>query len=170
MMDYTNPNDPWRHLEYDPFKDMDDDERLKAACYQGITFFVMILAMMLLCFLFGGCKSVEYVPVIEQKTDTLWQNHTQHDSIWLHDSIHVWQGSDTVKIEKWHTKYVLKEIHDTTYISKTDSVHTPYPVIKKVPAELTWWQQTRLHIINIILYGLGFWGLFWILKSKLKWL
>ena len=29
MMEYFNPNDYWKHTGYDPFKDMDDDSRLR---------------------------------------------------------------------------------------------------------------------------------------------
>ena len=40
---------------------------------------------------------------------------------------------------------------DTIYEAKTDSVVT----IQEVPAKLTWWQQTRLHLANIMLWVLG---------------
>jgi hypothetical protein len=35
-----------------------------------------------------------------------------------------------------------------------------------VPAELSWWQQTRLHIANIVLYLLGICAAVWIIKRK----
>ena len=66
------------------------------------------------------------------RTDTLWQNHTKHDSIWVHDSIHVTDKGDTVRIEKWHTKYVETEKHDTVYKARVDSVPVPYPVTQYV--------------------------------------
>ena len=114
-----------------------------------------------------GCKSVEYVPVIEHHTDTLIQTKVQHDSIYINDSTVITEKGDTVKIEKWHTKYVEREVHDTTYISKTDSIPKPYPVIQELPAQLTWWQQTRLHIANILLWALLIVGIGWIIKNKL---
>lgn len=167
MIDYNNPNDLWGP-EYDPYKSMTDEEKLNAGCLKAGMIVLMILAGLVVCCLMGSCTTTKYVPVIEHKTDTLWQNHTKHDSIWLHDSIHVWERADTVRIEKWHTKYVLSEVHDTTYISRTDSVPTPYPVEVKVPAELTWWQQTRIHIANILLYILGLGALFLLVKRYLK--
>ena len=88
-----------------------------------------------------GCKSIEYVPVIEHHTDTLIQTKVVHDSIHVKDSTHVSekQNGDTVLIEreKWHTKFVYRDVHDTLYVSKTDSVPKPYPVIKEVPRPLT---------------------------------
>jgi hypothetical protein len=104
------------------------------------------------------------VPVIEHRTDTIYQTNHQHDSIYVHDSIMVSQQGDTVKIEKWNTKYVEREVHDTTYISKTDSIPKPYPVIQEVPAQLTWWQQTRLHLANILLWVLGISAAIYIIK------
>lgn len=32
-----------------------------------------------------------------------------------------------------------------------DSIPVPYPVEKLIPAELTWWQQARLYLANIVL-------------------
>ena len=119
------------------------------------------------CILFGSCTTTQYVPVIENHTDTLIQTKVLRDSVWLHDSIHVMERGDTMLIEKWHTRYVTKETHDTTYVSKTDSVPVPYPVEVQVPAELTWWQQTRLHLANVLLWALLIAGAGWLLKKKL---
>ena len=53
------------------------------------------------------------------------------------------------------------EVRTDTFI-KTDSIPIPYPVEKKVPAELSWWQKLRMHmgdmmimlLIAALLYGL----------------
>ena len=132
-----------------------------------VVFIVAVAIGMIVCSMFTSCKSVEYVPVIEHHTDTLIQTKVQHDSIYINDSTVITEKGDTVKIEKWHTKYVEKQVHDTLYISKTDTVPQPYPVIKEVPAELSWWQQTRLHIANILLWALLIVGIVWIIKKKL---
>ena len=87
---------------------------------------IAVLAMM------SSCTTTKYVPVIEHKTDTLIKTQHQRDSIWLHDSIRVSEKGDTIKIERWHTKYVEKEVHDTTYIAKIDSIPQPYPVTEYV--------------------------------------
>ena len=161
LNDYNNPNDYW-HNHYDPYRDMSDEERLKAGCMQGSVIMVAVIIAMMVCALFTSCKSVEYVPVIEHRTDTLIVTKVQHDSIYINDSTVITEKGNTVTIEKWHTKYVEKQIHDTTYVSKTDTIPKPYPVEKEVPAELTWWQQTRLHIANILLWAL-------LIFSFIKW-
>ena len=166
-MDYFNPNDYWNQADKDRYEGMTDEEKLRAGCLQTVIFLVAVAIGMIVCSFFTSCKSVEYVPVIEHHTDTLIQTKVQKDSIYINDSTVITEKGDTVKIEKWHTKYVEKQVHDTLYISKNDTVPQPYPVIKEVPAELSWWQQTRLHIANILLWALLIVGIGWIIKKKL---
>ena len=33
-----------------------------------------------------------------------------------------------------------------------DTIPDPYPVFKEVPADLTWWQQLRMHLGGIVLF------------------
>ena len=151
--DYRNPNDYWMQRPQ-PGEQQDPDEAFKAGCFGAIFYIAALVVGMLICLLFGSCKSVEYVFVPQTHTDTLIVTKVQHDSIYINDSTVITEKGDTVTIEKWHTKYVEKQVHDTTYVSKTDTIPQPYPVEKEVPAELTWWQQTRLHIANILLWAL----------------
>ena len=151
--DYRNPNDYWMQRPQ-PGEQQDPDEAFKAGCFGAIFYIAALVVGMLICLLFGSCKSVEYVFVPQTHTDTLIVTKVQHDSIYINDSTVITEKGDTVTIEKWHTKYVEKQIHDTTYVSKTDTIPQPCPVEKEVPAELTWWQQTRLHIANILLWAL----------------
>ena len=157
-MDYNNPNAPWLNTGYDPYKGLNDEERLKAGCFQMVAFIVMLIVGLLLCAMLSGCTTTKYVTVPEYHTDTLIQTKVQKDSIWLHDSIYVheWTKGDTIFVEsrKWLTKYVDHEVHDTTYVSKTDSIPYPVEVTKEVPAQLTWWQQARIHVGGIVIYGL----------------
>ena len=153
-MDYTNLNDYWMKPNEDPYKGLNDDERLKVALTHLLVFIGCLLIGFAICALMGSCTTTEYVTIVEHHTDTLYKNIVQRDSVYLKDSTHVSEKNDTVKIEHWRTKIVKNEVHDTTYISKTDSVPAPYPVevIQEVPAQLTWWQQTRLHLANILLW------------------
>ena len=156
-MDYFNPNDAWmRHNDYQD-TNLTEQEQVNRGCMQAVVYFVAFIIGILICSLFSSCKSVEYVPVIEHHTDTLIQTKAQYDSIYINDSTVITEKGDTVTIEKWHTKYVEKQVHDTLYIAKNDTVPQPYPVIKEVPAELTWWQQTRIHIGGIVIFLLLIW-------------
>ena len=129
-----------------------------------------ILLLMAAVLLTASCRTTQYVPVPEYHTDTLIVTKVQHDSIYINDSTVITEKGDTVRIEKWHTKYVEKQVHDTTYVSKTDTIPQPYPVevINEVEKPLTWWQQTRLHIANILLWLIGLIGLIWLIKIAKK--
>ena len=99
----------------------------------------MLFAVVFLALLMCSCKSIEYVPVIEKEVrhDSIYFTKVQRDSVWLHDSISVKEKGDTIRIEKWHTKYIEREVHDTIYQAKRDSIPVPYEVIKEVPAKLS---------------------------------
>ena len=107
-----------------------------------------------LLFLLTSCKQIEYIPVIEHKTDTTYITKVQKDSVWLHDSVFVSVKGDTTWIEKFHTKYITKEVHDTLYKARVDSIPVPYEVVKEVAKEFSWWQKLRLWLGNITLIGI----------------
>lgn len=86
-----------------------------------------------------GCKTIEYVPVVEHEVhhDSIYLTKVERDSIYMHDSTYVHDKGDTVLIEKWHTRYVDKIRVDTVVRIKIDSIPKPYPVIKEVEKKLT---------------------------------
>lgn len=167
MLDYNGLEDPWMNRMYDtgdPYKGMSEDERHRLGCLHGfgliafyIISFVIIVFFAAMC---QGCTTTKYVEVEKVRTDTTYITKHERDSIFMHDSVHVKEKGDTVLIERWHTKYVEKLRIDTTYISKTDSIPVPYPVEKKVPAELSWWQKTRIHVGSVVILA-AFVLLFW---------
>ena len=124
--------------------------------------------VILVAVLMAGCKTKERVVTVEKvRTDTTYITKHQRDSVWLHDSIHVTEKGDTIKIEKWHTKYIEKAMHDTLYQHKTDSVPVPYPVEKLVERELTWWQQTRMHLGEALLALAGIAVVVFVIRRKI---
>lgn len=167
-IDYNDPNDPWRTPGYDPYKGMSDKQKFLASLGQVIGIVLGTVVAMILCaLLFSSCTTTQYVPVIEHKTDTVYQNKVKHDSIWQHDSVQIMIKGDSVTIDRWHTKYVSKEVHDTTYISKTDSVPVPYPVEVKVEKELNTWQSFRMTLGTIALCMLAVYVVYRIIRKKL---
>jgi hypothetical protein len=64
----------------------------------------------------------------------------------------------------------LRELEHMTAQRDTvrDSIPVPYPVEKQVPAELTWWQQTRLHLADIMLYLLAVVAIFYVGRKLLR--
>ena len=98
-------------------------------CATVVVFVITFIAL----FFLTGCTTTKVVTVPEVHTDTTYITQHQRDSIWLHDSIHVTERGDTIRIERWHTKYIEREVRDTIYRAKVDSIPVPYEVIKEVP-------------------------------------
>lgn len=172
LINYNDPNEMWKHNGYDPYKGMMDKERMAAGCLQGAACIVVTIVALLLCALLGSCTTTKYVPVPEYHTDTVRIVQHERDSIYLSDSIYVsdFVRDDTIykTVERWRTKYIERMTHDTLYQSKVDSIPYPVEVIKEVPAELTWWQQTRLHLANIVLILLAVACVVWAVRLYIK--
>lgn len=167
-IDYNNPNEPWLNTGYDPYKGLNEKERIKVGCLQGASLIVFIIMGLLLCAMLTGCTTTKYIQVPVVHNDTTIITKHQRDSIWMHDSIMVSEKGDTVRIEKWHTKYIEKQVHDTTYIAKVDTIREVFT--NEVEKPLTWWQQTRLHLANILLFALLLGVIIWIGKRHIKFL
>ena len=99
-----------------------------------------VFLLLLLLLSSSGCKSIRYVPVETVKYDSIYITKHQKDSVYVHDSIYQKEKGDTLIVEKWHTKYIERQVHDTTYIEKVDSIQVPYPVEK----QLTKWQRMKM--------------------------
>ena len=158
-MNYNNPEEAWYH----ELKRRPHGEGCLLSML-SVTFLILAVALMLA---FSGCTTTKYVPVEHHTTDTVYQSKLQRDSIWLHDSIHVSEKGDTIRIEKWHTKYVEREVHDTLYQSVRDSIPIPYEVVKEVPAKLTMPQVALIVIGMLTVIGLILYFVYWI-KRKFK--
>ena len=104
-----------------------------------------IMACILISML-TGCKSVQYVPLETVRTDSLYVDRYQHDSIYLRDSVFVnrWTAGDTVYQDKVVWKYVYRDKvkYDTVSVLRSDTARVPYPVERR----LTKWEQVRLNV------------------------
>ena len=124
--------------------------------------------VILVALLLVGCKTKEKVVTVEKvRNDTTYITKHQRDSVWLHDSIHVTEKGDTIRIERWHTKYIEKATHDTLYQATHDTIPQPYPVEKLVERELSWWQQTRMHLGEALLALAGIAVAVFVIRRKL---
>lgn len=104
-----------------------------------------IMACILISLL-SGCKSVQFVPVETVKTDSVYIDRFQRDSIYQRDSVFVnrWTAGDTVYQDKVVWKYVYRDKvkYDTVSVLRSDSARVPYPVERR----LTKWEQVRLNV------------------------
>ena len=101
-----------------------------------------IFCLLSVCLMIVSCRSVKYVPVETVKTDSVYVNKVQRDSIRLQDSIFVFVKGDTVRIEKYKYLYRDRVVVDTVYKVQCDTIRVPYPVEKP----LTRWQRWKLDL------------------------
>lgn len=118
-------------------KKLDSLEASYRCCAWGLWMCILMMVALWLT----SCTTTRVVTVEKVKTDTTYITKHQRDSVWLHDSIHVTERGDTIRIEKWHTKYIEREVHDTLYRAKTDSIPVPYEVVKEVPRQSNWFER-----------------------------
>ena len=146
-----------------------DDSDRQRALKRVIKYLIIWSVFLMLLAWLTSCTTTKVVEVEKVMTDTTYITKWQRDSVWLHDSIHVTEKGDTVRIERWHTKYVEREKHDTTYVATHDTIPQPYEVVKEVPADLSWWQRVRLWLGNAVLLVVIVFVGHWILKIYKVW-
>ena len=126
------------------------------------------------CLLFLFVAVLAFAGCGQQKNDTSGQSESLEakqllQGIWSDEdteAVAFKMKGDTVyrDVDRWHTKYIEKQVHDTMYISKTDSVPVPYPVIKEVEKQLS----RRDHMIMCIgvfaIIGALCWFVWWAVK------
>lgn len=132
-------------------------------CFGMAGAILILIAILLLT----SCKSVEYVTVEKVRTDTTYITKQQRDSIWLHDSIHIKERGDTMLIERWHTKYIEKVTHDTTYVATHDTIPQPYPVTQYVEKKLSWMQKSLMGVGLLALMALVVAIALWLKKHSI---
>ena len=170
-MEYNNPNQPWFPPGYDPYKELNDTERMVVGCLSVVSVIAGVIVALLLCALFAGCTTTKYVPVTETRTEHHW--HT--DSVRQRDSTHTERNTiirelDSAAMARYGIQMEsnqrgwlvlqremenrLRELEHMSAKRDTvrDSIPAPLPVEKKVPAELTWWQQARMHVGGIVIF------------------
>lgn len=138
----------------------------KKGCIGVLVWMLLIFICGMILIAFGSCRSIKYVPIETIKHDSIYITQHQKDSIYIHDSIYQKEKGDTVLIEKWHTKYIEKQVRDTLIQIQRDTIPQPYPYEVEVPAQLSWWQKTRMRMGEIALVALLVLLGSWIVRIK----
>lgn len=138
----------------------------KKGCIGVLVWMLLIFICGIILIAFGSCRTIKYVPIETIKHDSVYITQHQKDSIYIHDSIYQKEKGDTVLIEKWHTKYIEKQVRDTLIQIQMDTIPQPYPYEVEVPAQLSWWQKTRMHIGEITIIALLVLLGSWIVRIK----
>lgn len=102
---------------------------------------IVFLSLFLAVLAATSCTRHVYVPVETTKSDTVYLNRVQLDSIYMRDSVLIEKSGDTIREFQYKYIYRFKDRIDTLYISKTDSIQVPYPVevVKYKTPQWCWW-------------------------------
>ena len=154
-MDYNNPNDYWP-TDYDPYKGMNDEERMAAGCLHGAAFILATIVALIVCALLGSCTTTKYVPITETRTEHHWHTdtvrqrdstHTEHETIirevdsaaMARYGIQMDSNQRAWLVLQREMENRLRDLEHTTAQRDTvrDSIPKPYPVevVKEVPRE-----------------------------------
>lgn len=95
-------------------------------------------ALALMCM--ASCSPTKYVPVETVRTEKDVVTRWLTDTVMQNDTRFVFVKGDTVIDwrDRWRER--VREVHDTVYIERTDSVPVPYPVER----ELSRWERTKI--------------------------
>ena len=182
-IDYNNPDQPWFMPGYDPYKGMNDDERLRYGCLHIVGCITAVAVALLLCALLGSCTTTKYVPVTETRTEHHW--HT--DTVRQRDSTHTERKTiirelDSAAMAKYgiqmqanqrawlvlqrEMKNRLRELEHRTAQRDTvrDSIPYQVEVVKEVPRERSTveWVLLITGVVAITFTALGI--VMWIKK------
>lgn len=136
-----------------------------------IVYIIAALVGLMIAACFCSCKQTEYITVPEVHNEHHWHTDSVHQTdsiiretrttIMQLDSAAMAKYGITLKNAEraWLVKTAEMERQIQMLLQmnmQKDSVHdsipVPVPVITEVPAELTWWQQARLHIGGIVFW------------------
>ena len=161
-------------------------ERTKLALkVEGVL--IGILSIMVALWFLCSCTTTRYVTVPEVHEQHHWHTDSVHktDSV-IHEKqttireldsaamaqygIQIRQNEKAWMVSVAELRREVERLESMTADRDTvrDSIPVPYPVEKIVPAELSWWQQARIHLANILLYGLVIVGIILLGKWHLK--
>ena len=164
-------------------KRLDSLEASYRCCWWGFWLFIVLLAVGWLT----SCTTTKVVTVPEVHEQHHWHTDSviKRDSV-IHDrqttireldsaamaqyGIQLKQNEKAWMVSVAELRREVERLESMTADRDTvrDSIPVPYPVEKIVPAELSWWQQARIHLANILLYGLVIVGIILLGKWHLK--
>ena len=101
----------------------------------------VICALLALC----SCTRTIYEPVESVRTEKDVVTRWLTDTVIQNDTRFIYVKGDTVIDwrDRWRDR--IKEVHDTVYVERTDSIQVPYPVEK----QLSKWERTKQDVGGI---------------------
>lgn len=109
------------------------------------------LLSILISLMLVGCKTTQYIPVVEHRTDTTYIVKEHRDSLLQRDSIYIY-ANDTLRVEHhYHTIYKVQRLVDTIKVVKVDSI--PYQVVVEKVVEKQSWLDKLGWLVGVAIIG-----------------
>ena len=125
----------------------------------------LLLSGLLMIGMLCSCTNVRYVPVESVKTDSIYINKLQVDSIYMQDSVYIREKGDTIYMYKFKYLDRYKLLTDTMYVNRTDTICN----VVEIEKPLTKWQKVKLDMGGFAFGGivvLGIIAIFALIKRK----
>lgn len=144
------------------------DKKLFAEWGKAFGAGVVAIVLLLLACVMCGCKT-QYVPVESVRTEYKDRVNKEYVIDSVTDTRFVYIKGDTVIDWRDRVKWKEREVHDSIYINRTDTIRVPYPVEKK----LTKWEKAKMDFGGIAFGGtavaaLAIAVLVWLVKKYRK--
>ena len=158
---------------------MDNVEKSYKGCWWSLLGFIATMVLFAVTAL-TSCTTTKYVPVVQTNTEHHWHTDSvkERDSTYHEKTTTIMQLDSAamakygIQLKTAERAWIVKtaelqrqiERLETMSLSKDsvrDSIPVPYPVIKEVPAELSWWQRLRIILGNFVILSvialIGYW-------------
>lgn len=119
--------------------DKETKQNIEKAAW-GMLLALSVTALILMCLVATGCSRKVYVPLETMRTEKDVVTRWLTDTVIQNDTRFIFVKGDTVIDwrDRWRER--IKEVHDTLYIERTDTVRVPVPVERKLKK----WEQTKM--------------------------
>ncbi len=119
--------------------DKETKQNIEKAAW-GMLLALSLTAFVLMCLVVTGCSRKVYVPLETVRTEKDVVTRWFTDTVIQNDTRFIFVKGDTVIDwrDRWRER--IKEVHDTLYIERTDTVRVPVPVERKLKK----WEQTKM--------------------------
>ncbi len=119
--------------------DKETKQNIEKAAW-GMLLALSVTALILMCLVATGCTRTIYKPVETVRTEKDVVTRWLTDTVIQNDTRFIFVKGDTVIDwrDRWRER--IKEVHDTLYIERTDTVRVPVPVELKLKK----WEQTKM--------------------------
>ena len=118
---------------------------------------VALIATIALCL--TNCRSSRTTSAVERReghTETVVRETRTTDSVFIHDSVYIREGGDTVYMTRWRTCWRDRIIHDTVYDHRTDTIYQSRTEEKTVEVKAkggnTGWAVAAALFLLILVY------------------